>query len=341
MAALLCPTVSIVVPCRNEKGHIETCIESILRQQLPGGDVEVIVADGMSEDGTREILKRLARENPRLRVVDNQGRITPCGMNAGIREARGYYIAIMSAHCTYPPDYLRRLIALIEETGADSVGPVLVARGSSSYAPKAICGAYRSPLSVGGALRSYERTEFTREVDAVHGGCWRKETLLSAGLLDEEMVRNQDDELSFRLRAKGCRIIQTSTIRVQWYVRDNFSDLFKQFLQYGYWKVRVIRKHPAQASLRHFMPATFLGILMCFALLAPFRSYGWLGLLAMLVSYIGVMSVGAFIEAARSEYKLWPGIVLALIAMHVGYGLGFIVALLQWPSTWGFTGLTR
>jgi GT2 family glycosyltransferase len=247
----------------------------------------------------------------------------------------------MDAHCIYPRDYVRRLIALIEETGADSVGPVLVARGSSSYAQKAICAAYRSPLSVGGALRSYEQTTFTREVDAVHGGCWRKETLLSAGLFDEEMVRNQDDELSFRLRDKGCRIIQTSTIMVQCYVRDNFSNLFKQFLQYGYWKVPVIRKHPAQASLRHFMPATFLGILMCSALLAPFRSYGWGGLIAMLVSYVGVISVGAFIEAARSEYKMWPGIVLALISMHVGYGLGFIVALLRWPSTWGFTGLTR
>src|SRR5688572_4285796 len=114
--------ISIVIPCYNERHHIEACVRSILSQDRPPGGLEIIVVDGLSEDGTRESLKRLAAEHSELRVVDNPQRITPCGMNVGIREARGQYIAIMGAHNRYAPDYLRQSVQVLEETRADNVG---------------------------------------------------------------------------------------------------------------------------------------------------------------------------------------------------------------------------
>ena len=142
------PAVSVVVPCRNEKSGIEDCLRSILAQQTPPGDFEIIVADGMSEDGTRETLTRLSQENPRLRVVDNPGQTTASGMNTGIREVRGDYIAIMGAHNRYTPDYLRQSVKVLEETQAQKVGGAMNCEGDSWIQPT-IATAHHSTFSVG------------------------------------------------------------------------------------------------------------------------------------------------------------------------------------------------
>src|SRR5438552_1613745 len=197
------PAVSIVVPCRNEKGHIGTCIRSILAQEPPPGGFEVIVADGMSDDGTRDVLKRLAEEDPRLRVVDNPGRITPCGMNTGIREARGRYIAIMGAHNRYAPDYLCRSVEVLEGTGADDVGGAMVCE-AESWLQQAIAAAHHSPFSVGGAR--WHNPDYEGPADTVFGGVYRREVFARIGFFDEELVRNQDDEFNLRLVRAGGKI---------------------------------------------------------------------------------------------------------------------------------------
>ena len=116
------PLVSIVLPCRNEAGHIEACIQSILAQEPPEGGVEIIAADGMSTDGTRAYLEEMARKHPQLRVLSNPGRIVSTGLNAAIRAARGEVIVRMDAHTTYAPDYVKQCLAVMKETGADNVG---------------------------------------------------------------------------------------------------------------------------------------------------------------------------------------------------------------------------
>ncbi|MCB0163487.1 MAG: glycosyltransferase family 2 protein [Anaerolineae bacterium] len=341
------PFVSVIMPVRNEADFIAQALAMALGQDYPQDRIEVIVADGLSTDRTQQIIQSLIGQHPNLKLINNPQKIVPTGLNAALALAQGEIIIRMDAHCEYPKDYVKKLVLLLQETNAANVGGVLITTGSANYAQKSISAAYHSPLSVGASLRSYQgEQDFIRDVDDVHGGCWRKSTLVSVGLFDEEMVRNQDDELSFRIRKNGGRIIQHSGIQVKYHVRDSFSRLFKQFMQYGYWKVWVIGKHPKQASLRHFAPTSLLSCLISLALLSPFYAYVrfCFGILSM--SYLGIISLSAWTEAARSNWKLGPGISLSLITMHFGYGLGFLIGIFHWllnmtPNTPTFKELTR
>src|SRR5712671_5833877 len=240
--------VSAVVPCRNERNYIETCVRSILAQN----PLEVIVADGMSNDGTREILKGIT--DPRLRIVDNPKQITPAGMNAGIRAARGELVAIMGAHQRYAPDYLRRSAEALERTGADNVGGAMFCE-TDTWLQRAIAAAHHSPFSVGGAR--WHNPNYEGPADTVFGGVYRREVFARIGLFDEQLARNQDDELNFRLIRAGGKIWQSPAIRSWYRPRGSLVALFRQYRQYGYWKVRVIQKHRMPASWRHLVPASF------------------------------------------------------------------------------------
>jgi len=244
--------MSVLIPCRNEVRYIEGCINNVHSFYQPNGGVEVIVIDGMSTDGTREILSGLQSQYPDLMVIDNPGKTVPRAMNLGIQHAKGEYIVRADVRCIHPKTYLLDLIELSERTGADNVGGVLVPEFGNGYTQNAIALAYKSRIAMGGALR--DRGDFVGETDTVYGGCFKRKRLLEVGMYDESMVRNQDDELSFRLHERGGKVVQDGRIKIQYYPRNSFWHLFKQFMQYGYWKVSVIKKHPQQASLRHFLP---------------------------------------------------------------------------------------
>ncbi|MDB6022377.1 MAG: glycosyl transferase, partial [Pedosphaera sp.] len=163
------------------------------------------------------------------------------------------------------------------------------------------------------------------------------ERLLAAGGFDETMVRNQDDELSFRLRKASGRVVQSSSLRVKYHVRDSFKKLFLQFAQYGYWKVRVVRKHPRQASTRHFIPALLVLALLITALAAPFAKIALWASGAILGGYFAVLLLASLMQLRGPQVKLWPGVVGALAMMHFGYGLGF---LLGWGPRLAIFGRT-
>ena len=317
--------VSVLIPCRNEARHIERCLQDVCTCDAPDGGFEVIVVDGLSNDGTPEVLSRMKCKWPQLRVVDNPGRIVPRGMNLGILEARGEYIIRADVRCTHPKSYLRDLIALSERTGADNVGGVLVPVSEGSYAQKSIVLAYKSRIAMGGALR--DRGDFCGETDTVYGGCFKRKRLLEIGMYDEGMVRNQDDELSFRLRKSGGKIVQDGSIKVYYYPRSSFRQLFKQFMQYGYWKVVVVKKHPQQASARHLLPAALVSGFVVLPVLASVYSFA----LAALGIYTAAYSVSVGIEslrlASKASIKLWPGAFAAIVIIHVGFGIGFMVNL--------------
>ncbi|MDH5768716.1 MAG: glycosyltransferase, partial [Nitrospirota bacterium] len=200
--------VSVLIPCRNEAKYIESFVQNIYNFESPDGGFEVIVIDGMSDDGTRDTLHRLKEQYSDLVIVDNPKKTVPHAMNLGIQLARGEYIIRTDVRCIHPKSYLNDLVKLSERTGADNVGGVLVPIIGAAYIEKSIALAYKSPIAMGGALR--ERSNFVGETDTVYGGCFKRERLLEAGMYDEEMVRNQDDELSFRLRKTGGKIIQDS-----------------------------------------------------------------------------------------------------------------------------------
>jgi glycosyltransferase involved in cell wall biosynthesis len=318
------PRVSLVIPCRNEARHIETCLRSVLAFEPPEGGFEVLVADGMSDDGTRPILERMAAEDARIRVVDNPQRVTPCALNAGIRAARGEVIIRIDAHTEYAPDYVRQCLAVLDETQADNVGGPWVARGHT-YLQMAIAAAFASPFAVGGA-RGHQ-ADYEGPVDTVYLGCWPRAVLERVGMFDEELVRNQDDELNFRLHRAGAKIWQSPRIR-SWYTpRNSLKALFRQYFQYGYWKVRVMQKHRMPASLRHLVPGTFVACLILLAVLSPFWKPALLALTGLLALYVFAAALASILTALRSGIALVFALPVVFFCYHFGYGLGYLVGV--------------
>jgi succinoglycan biosynthesis protein ExoA len=337
------PAVSIIVPCRNERDSIETCLRSILAQKLPDGDFEVIVADGFSKDGTRDIVGRVEEENSRLRTVDNPGRIVAAALNLGIQKARGDIIIRMDAHTRYAPDYVHQCVAALKETGADNVGGPWVAKGEG-YIGRAIAAAFLSPFAIGGA-RGHDPA-YEGPVDTVYLGCWPREVFGRIGLFDEELVRNQDDEFNLRLRRAGGKIWQSPRIRSWYRPRGSLKGLVQQYVQYGYWKVRVIQKHKIPASLRHLVPGSFVFLLIMLPLAAlwwPLLAWGWLGLVGI---YFLCNIAASLLTAARSRWNLLPVLPFVFACYHFAYGLGFLrgiwdFVILRRAPTDTYTRLTR
>jgi succinoglycan biosynthesis protein ExoA len=318
------PSVSLVVPCRNEARWIQRCLRSILAQEIAQGDFEIIVADGDSEDGTQQILYEMAENDGRIRVIENPERIVSTGLNAAIRVARGRVILRMDAHTEYAPDYVQQCVETLNRTGADNVGGPWVARGDG-WVGRAIAAAFQSPFAAGGA-RGHDAT-FEGEVDTVYLGCWPKDTFEKFGYFDEELVRNQDDEHNLRITRGGGRIWQTPKIRSWYRPRGSFRALFAQYMQYGYWKVRVIQKHKLPASWRHLVPGAFL-LALCLLALGSFRFPFALWVFCGLLSLYAASLLGTSTASAWStEWKLFPILPLAFCCYHFGYGSGFLLGI--------------
>ena len=315
------PFVSIVIPCRNEARAVETCFKSVLSQEPPAGGMEMIVADGMSEDGTRELVEKMAVANGRaVRIINNPGKIVSSGLNSAIRAARGDIIIRMDAHTEFAQDYVRTCVELIDATGADNVGGPARTK-PNTYLERAIAAAYHSPFSVGGAR--FHNVEYEGPVDTVTYGCWRKQAFERFGYFDEELARNQDDEHNLRITRGGGKIWQSPRIRSWYRPRGSLQALFRQYLQYGYWKVWVIQKHKLPASVRHLVPGGFLLLLVVAGICSTFwrpARVSFLGTVALY--YIGVLA--ASLAAARTDWRLLPILPLVFPCYHLGYALGFL-----------------
>jgi succinoglycan biosynthesis protein ExoA len=337
------PLVSIVLPCRNEQGYIQDCLESILKQELPEGGLEILIADGMSTDGTREYLQQASVAHPQIRVLDNPGRIVSTGLNTAIRAARGEIIVRMDAHTLYAPDYVRQCLAVLRETGADNVGGPMQTT-AATFMERAIRTVFHSAFAVGGA-RSHQ-AGYEGYVDTVIYGCWKKETFERIGYFDEELVRNQDDEHNFRLTRAGGKIYQSPRIRSWYHVRGSLKTLFRQYMQYGYWKVLVIRKHRMPASWRHLVPGAFLGCLCLLAVTGLFWGPALWTAVALAALYVLATLSAAIVLAARTQWTLFPVLPVVVSCFHFGYGYGFLRGLLDFvirndaPET-KFVQLTR
>lgn len=324
------PAVSVIVPCRNEKDHIEACLHSILSQELPDGGFEVIVADGMSDDETRDLLKRMAIVDSRLRVIDNPGCIISMGLNAAIRVAKARVIIRMDAHTRYAPDYIHECLAALQESGADNVGGPWIAEGRGIIG-KAVAAAFQCSFAVGGA-RGHDPS-YEGFLDTVYLGCWPREVFDRIGLFDEKLIRSEDDELNLRLTRAGGRIWQSPRIKSWYQPRDSFRALFRQCMHDGYWKVAVIRKHKIPASLRHLVPGGFVLSLILIPLLSPWWAGAWWAWLALIGAYLTCNIAASFLTALRTNWKLLPLFPAVFACYHFGYGYGFLRGI------WDFTVL--
>jgi glycosyltransferase involved in cell wall biosynthesis len=315
------PLVSVIIPVRNECAYVETLLASVLSQEIDA-EMEILVADGMSDDGTNDILDRMAHNNSRIHVIQNRGRIVSTGLNAAIQEARGEIIIRIDAHTEYAKDYISRCVSVLQSTGADNVGGPWLAKGGS-FLQSAIALAFRSPFSSGGA--SSHRMDYEGPVDSVYLGCWRKETLLRLGLFDEELVRNQDDELNLRLIRAGGKIWQSPSIRSWYRPRSSLKSLFLQYMQYGYWKVRVIQKHRLPASVRHLVPPIYVMIMIILLLAAPWFRWGWLLPVLFIGLYCCFCYVASLITCSEKACWKYLGVMpFVFAAYHIGYGWGFL-----------------
>jgi glycosyltransferase involved in cell wall biosynthesis len=347
--------ISVIIPCRNERTHIRGFLDSLQKQRLETDwSLEILVADGMSDDGTREVLRSYAARMPNVRVIDNPQRIVSTGLNAAILAASGEIILRMDAHTTYAPDYIRECARVLRETGADNVGGPWRAEGRGLVG-RAISAAFHAPFCTGGG-KAHD-PEYEGEVDTVYLGCWPRAVFSEVGLFDPNLVRNQDDEFNLRIRRAGGRVWQSPRIRSRYSPRASMKALFRQYLQYGFWKVWVIRKHRALAAYRHAVPALFVSsVLLGVLLIALAASFGLAALMTTAAILLGLelllyacACIAASIPFARSVDPpvliILPGV---MVVYHVAYGLGFLTGL--WALLAGracsspprlFTALTR
>jgi len=319
--------VTVICACRNERAHIGALLASLEHLDRTRLDLDVVIADGASNDGTRDLLLAYAREHAWLRVIDNPERIAATGLNRAIQLSRSEYIVRVDAHTAYEPDYVFRSIQALRAHSAANAGGPQRSR-ATRYWQRAIGAGFHSEFAAGGAR--FRDDHYCGNVDTVPYGCWRRDFLLSLGLFDETLVRNQDDELNMRIRAVGGTIWQDPGI-ISWYSpRTSIAALFRQYFQFGFWRVAVMRKHPGSASLRQFVPGAAALVVCLLALLRFDRT-----LVALFLAY-ALLSFQASVRAARREgWDLLPALPLTFATYQAAYAAGFLAGLLYWFSPRG------
>jgi glycosyltransferase involved in cell wall biosynthesis len=317
------PQVTIVVPCRNEERYLVECLDSILACDYPADRLEVLVVDGMSDDGTRAMLGEYAARHPIVRMIDNPRRITPVALNLAIRAARGDIIVRMDAHVVYPKNYVSRLVAALDEFGADNVGAVLKTLPANQTAMgKAIAIGMSHPFGVG---TSYFRigTDQPRWVDTIAFFCIRRATFDRVGMFDEELIRHQDGEFNARLIKAGGRILLIPDVVSYYYARATLRQVGRMFYQYGYFKPLVAKKLGRFMTVRQLIPPGFVLGLLATGLAALLWKPAFLLFALVAGSYLAVV-LGSAVQTALKE---GPAVGLALAAVlpviHVSYGTGF------------------
>jgi len=316
--------VSIIAPMLNEAEHVNAFVDDVARQDFEG-KVELLVADGGSQDASRERLEEAAdKAGIDLILISNPSRWVSSGLNACIERAQGDLIVRLDCHSRYPRDYVRRCAQTAEETGAWNVGGVVVPVGDTGM-ERAVACAMDSPF--GGIGWTRQAAVGTRvEVDTVTYGAFRPEAFRLAGRFDESLVRNQDDEFNLRLRLAGGRIVLDPAIRVRYRPRGSLTKVFRQYYEYGLWKVPVMLKHRRALSGRSLVPLAFVSSLSLLALLSV-RLGAARRILAGETALYGACALGfaaASIRRRSEDWTLLPGTAAAFLAFHGGYGLGML-----------------
>lgn len=316
------PFVSLIIPCRNEENFIEGCLNTIFLQDYPKDKFEVILVDGDSNDKTIE--KASVYEN--VKIISNLKKIVPISMNLGIKLSSGSYIIRIDVHCEYPKNYIYSLVTNSIRLNCDNIGAVIrtLPLNDSSEA-KAIALAVSHPLGVG---NSYFRigSKIIREVDTVPFGCYKREVFNKIGLYDEDLTRNQDDELNARLIQNKGKIILLPDLVVNYYSRGKISKIYKMFFQYGLYKPLVNSKLKKSGSLRQFIPLFFVVSLI----IGSFLSFANLMYFKLFIIYCGIyLLVLLIISYKLSEKKLslFCLVPLVFFTIHFSYGWGYLIGL--------------
>lgn len=329
--------VSVVVPSRNEAKHITSLLDAIGQQKYMVS--EVLIVDS-SSDGTADVVAAYSREHPTppLRVVPVVKASIPAAVNAGVVRATGEVIVRLDGHSVPDSEYVALAVSALEESGEVGVvgGVWQVAPGANTLVAEAIARAGSHPAGAGdAAYRIAQATTARQDVDTVPFGCYRKTLWTELGGLNEELLTNEDYEFNYRVRASGRRVVLDPAIRSTYYARATFGALARQYFRYGWWKVAMLRQHPASLRWRQAVPAAFVAALVGLCVLGVFSQVARVALVALLASYGAVLVLAATHASGRAgKWRLLPFLVAAFAAIHLCWGFGAVVNLAtggRWP----------
>jgi succinoglycan biosynthesis protein ExoA len=327
------PSISLILPVRNEEKYIGASLDNIFKQIGIVGEFEVIVVDGMSTDKTKEIIRAYQIEHHNLSLINNPSKIVPTGMNIAILRAKGNIIIRVDGHCEIAPDYVSKCVKHILEDNVEGVGGPMNTIGNT-FLSKTIACAMSSTFGVGGsAFRTVSGK--TLYADTVPFPAYTRAIIEKVGLYDEELIRNQDDEYNYRIRENGGRLLLSADVNSTYYSRGSLTKLWKQYFQYGYWKVRVLQKHPHQMSLRQFIPPVFVLALILSFLLLVFLPWGWVALAMVVGGYLLANFEASFIAASRKGWRYLTFLPITFAILHLSYGAGFLIGICKFWNRWG------
>jgi cellulose synthase/poly-beta-1,6-N-acetylglucosamine synthase-like glycosyltransferase len=338
------PKVSIIIPVRNEAAFIISNLESLLSQDYPQEKIEAIIAEGRSDDETREVIeqyikkieysknkerKKAGPKFSKILMIDNPKKIMPAGANLALRHAKGNLIFLIGGHVILPSDYIKKCVKTILEKNADCVGGRVESIGEG-YIGKAVAIAMNSRFGMGNSeFRTAPSNGEPFSTDTVSFCVYRKDVFKRIGYFNERMVRHQDYDLNYRLRKAGGQILLLPSVVIKYYVRSTIADLWRQFWQYGIWKGRFIRKNPASLKFRHLVPPSFVFVLVFGALLSIFFSPLLYVSIFAISAYIGFIFSASIFYLLKGKFKYLPALTIVLLCMHLGWGLGFWKGMLM------------
>lgn len=319
--------VSVIIPIRNEGDHICPCLEAVLAQDYPAEQMETLVIDGYSTDNSRDVIIQYVQQYPQLRLLDNPRQTTAAALNIGIQAAQGDIIVRVDGHTIIAPDYISNCVKCLAQGKAVNVGGLMRPVGVT-YVGKAIALATTTPFGIGDSKFHYLECE--QYVDTVYMGAFRREVFDRVGLFDEELIRNQDYELNIRIRQAGGKILLSPAIKSTYTPRSSLLALWRQYFQYGYWKVRTLQKHPDSLQWRQAIPPLFILSLAS----TLFFGFIWQPVrylfAAIAGSYLLANMVASTIAARRGGWQYLPVLPLVFASIHFAWGLGFWAGWIKW-----------
>ncbi len=318
-------SVAIIIPCRNEEQYIGKCIDSILAQDYPADKISVFVCDGMSIDQTVSVVQTYCEKYPQIHLLINEKKHTPFALNLGIQHSKSDFITILGAHSELAYDFVSSTMEVFNEHPEIGCAGGVVENIFINKASALIGKAMSSGFGVGNAhFRTGNKEGF---VDTVGFGTYKREVFENIGYFDEELIRNQDDEFNFRMTKNGYKIYLSKKIHFKYHVRSSLNKLYRQYFQYGYWKVYVNKKHQTITTLRQLVPLFFVVYLFTSLMLAFFNLFIFNTLIAGLSVY--VISSMYFAYRKSDQFIQVPSIMWTFFILHFSYGTGFLKGIID------------
>jgi len=325
------PYVTVIIPCRDEEKFINKCLDSIIANNYPKNRLEVLVVDGMSDDRTQRIVKEYVQNYSYIRLLNNPKKITPCGLNIGIKNSKGELVLWMSAHNEYEKEYISKCVKYLKKFNADAVGGIIKTRPrKDNLTEKSICTAMSHPFGVGKSIHKIGSKD-PQWADTAFGVCYKREIFEKIGTFNEKLVRGQDMEFSLRLKKAGLKTLLSPDIVSYYYPRTEFKSFIKHNFTNGVWAILPFKYSSIMpVSWRHLVPFVFVSSIIIMGVLSIFfQTFFWL-FLSIIGLYFLVniyFSTKIFIKERNLIYLLAMPIIFA--SLHMGYGLGSIWGVLK------------